>query len=45
MLGPDTRIAIIPPYVAIYDYTEDTVMILRVVHGRQNITAALITRH
>jgi toxin ParE1/3/4 len=44
-LGPDTRIAIIPPYVVIYDYADDTVTVMRVLHGKRNITAALITRH
>jgi toxin ParE1/3/4 len=44
-LGADTRIAIVPPYVVIYDYANDTVTIMRVLHGRRNITAALITRH
>jgi toxin ParE1/3/4 len=44
-LGPDTRIAIVPPYVMIYDYADDTVTILRVVHGKRDITAKLLTRH
>ena len=44
-LGPHTRIAIVPPYVMIYDYADDTVTILRVVHGKRDITAKLLTRH
>jgi toxin ParE1/3/4 len=44
-LGPDTRIVIVPPYVMIYDYADDTVTILRVVHGKRDITARLLTRH
>ena len=44
-LGPDTRIVIVPPYVMIYDFVDDTVTILRVVHGKREITATLISRH
>lgn len=44
VLGPDARIAIVPPYVVIYDYAADVVTILRIVHGRRDITDALITR-
>lgn len=41
-LGPHARIGIVPPYVAIYDHEGDTVTVLRVLHGRRNITAKLI---
>jgi toxin ParE1/3/4 len=41
-LGAHARIGIIPPYVAIYDYEGDTVTVLRVLHGRRNITAKLV---
>ena len=37
------RIGIVPPYIVIYRYTEDNdiVTILRIVHGRRNITRTL----
>jgi toxin ParE1/3/4 len=45
-LGGDTRIGIVQPYILIYDYTkrDDTLTLLRVVHGKRNITSRLITR-
>jgi plasmid stabilization system protein ParE len=30
------------PYIVIYDYEEDTVTVLRVLHGKRNITRDLI---
>lgn len=41
-LGAHARIGIILPYVAIYDYEGGTVTVLRVLHGRRNITAKLV---
>ena len=41
-LGSNTRIAIVLPYVIIYDYEGESVMVLRVLHGRRNITRDLI---
>jgi len=41
-LGAHTRIGIVPPYVAIYEHKGDIVTVLRVLHGRRNITARLI---
>jgi plasmid stabilization system protein ParE len=43
-LGTDTRIGIVRPYILIYDYAAatDTLTLLRIVHGRRNITARLI---
>lgn len=43
-LGEDVRICIVSPYIVIYDYAPatNTVTILRVVHGRRNITLKLI---
>ena len=40
VLGADARCVIVPPYLLIYDYTleDDTVVLLRVLHGRQRIT-------
>jgi plasmid stabilization system protein ParE len=45
-LGPETRIGIVRPYILIYDYTTatDTLTLLRIVHGKRNITASLIRR-
>ncbi len=41
-LGPHTRIGVVQPYIAIYEYSENDVTILRVLHGRRNVTARLI---
>ena len=43
-LGANARIAIVPPYVLIYDYpdTADTLTLLRVLHGKRDITRRLI---
>ncbi len=39
-LGPFTRCAILSPFVMIYDYTpaDDTLVLLRILHGRRRIT-------
>jgi toxin ParE1/3/4 len=44
-LGPGVRIGIVMPYIVIYEHnpSDDTVMILRVVHGRRDITVRLLT--
>ena len=43
-LGADIRIGIVWPYILIYDYTlaDDTLTLLRIVHGRRNITRRLV---
>jgi toxin ParE1/3/4 len=41
-LGRDARIGVVAPYVVVYDYQQDTVMILRIVDGRRNITRRLV---
>jgi len=41
-LGPKTRIAIVLPYIVIYEHADDNVTVLRVLHGRRNITRDLI---
>ena len=41
-LGRDARIAVVVPYVVVYDYRDDTVMILRIIDGRRNITRQLV---
>jgi plasmid stabilization system protein ParE len=41
-LGRYTRIAVLAPYVVIYDYIGDEVVIVRVLDGRRNITRRLV---
>jgi toxin ParE1/3/4 len=45
-LGPNARIAIVYPYILIYDYTpdDDTLTLLRILHGRRNVTGDLVSR-
>ena len=45
-LGAETRIAIVYPYLLIYDYSiaSGTIILLRILHGRRNITCRLILR-
>jgi toxin ParE1/3/4 len=43
-LGAHARIAIILPYIVIYDYRDGGVTVLRVLHGKRNITRDLLTR-
>jgi toxin ParE1/3/4 len=43
-VGAKIRIAIVSPYVVIYQYTEadDTARVLRIVHGRRKIAGKLL---
>jgi toxin ParE1/3/4 len=43
-LGPDIRIGIVFPYIVIYrfDEADNSVIVLRIVHGRRKITAELL---
>jgi toxin ParE1/3/4 len=41
-LGPRTRIAIVLPYIVIYEYENDSITVLRVLHGKRNITRDLV---
>jgi toxin ParE1/3/4 len=41
-LGAETRIAVLSPYVVVYDYMNATVRIIRVIDGRRNITRQLV---
>jgi toxin ParE1/3/4 len=43
-LGPDIRIGIVSPYIIVYRHREsdDTVTVLRLLHGRQDITRKLL---
>lgn len=45
-LGRKARISIVYPYVLIYDYDDggDTLVLLRILHGRRNITKRLVLR-
>ena len=44
LLGPNARVAVIPPYILIYDYglEDDTLVLFRVLHERREITPELI---
>lgn len=46
-LGQDVRIGIVSPYIVIYRYAahDDTVTVLRIVHGRRRITGKLLSVH
>jgi len=46
VLGPNVRIAVVSPYVLIYEYisADDTVILLRILHGHRNITGDLLRR-
>jgi len=43
-LGAHVRISAVSPYVVIYEHIEDddVVMIMRIIHGRRNITRKLV---
>jgi toxin ParE1/3/4 len=41
-LGRDTRIALVHPYVMVYDHSNDRVIVLRVLHGARNITRRVV---
>jgi len=45
-LGPNARIAVVFPYILIYDYVraDDTLTLLRILHGRRNISRDLLQR-
>jgi toxin ParE1/3/4 len=43
-LGRNARIALVHPFVLIYDYVDDTVTVLRVLHGRRNIAPEILKR-
>lgn len=45
-LGPDTRVSLVYPYLVIYDYTAslDQATLLRVLHGKREITERLMQR-
>ena len=41
-LGLDTRIWVVRPYVIIYEHIGDTVTVLRILHGRRDISRRLV---
>lgn len=41
-LGRNARIGVIAPYVVVYDYERDEVLIQRIIDGRRNITRRLV---
>ncbi len=45
-LGPLCRTTIVSPYIVVYDHdaSEDLVAVLRILHGKRNITPDLIRR-
>jgi plasmid stabilization system protein ParE len=43
-LGPMARIKLVRPYVIVYDRDVDSVTVLRVLHGRRDITIKVISR-
>jgi toxin ParE1/3/4 len=45
-LGAMTRVVRVSPYLVIYDYSieNDTVVLLRILHERRNITRSLLRR-
>jgi toxin ParE1/3/4 len=43
-LGPNVRISFLHPYALIYRHIDDTVTVLRVLHGKRDITPQLVTR-
>jgi toxin ParE1/3/4 len=45
-IGADIRIGIVSPYIVIYRHSvdNDTVTVLRIVHGRRRITGELLHR-
>jgi toxin ParE1/3/4 len=44
-LGPAVRVAVVSPYLVIYDYAPepDAVTLLRILHGRRKVTASVLT--
>jgi toxin ParE1/3/4 len=44
-LGANVRIGVVTPYIVIYrhDEAEDTVTVMRILHGRRDINESLVT--
>jgi toxin ParE1/3/4 len=43
-LGPDARVAVVYPYLLIYDHAPPNLILLRILHGKANLTAELLMR-
>jgi plasmid stabilization system protein ParE len=42
-LGPKIHVAVVPPYLVIYEHTTpDVVNILRILHGRRRLSPSLL---
>jgi len=41
-LGTRVRIGLVPPFVVVYDHRESIVTVLRILHGKRNITRDLL---
>jgi toxin ParE1/3/4 len=43
-LGEHARVAIVYPFLVIYDWSDDTVTVLRILHGKRRIARELLKR-
>lgn len=45
-LGPCARIGIVSPYILVYDFVreDDSLVLLRILHGRRNVTRDILGR-
>jgi plasmid stabilization system protein ParE len=43
-LGPDTRVVVVYPYLLIYDHSPPNLSLLRIIHGKANLTAEILMR-
>jgi toxin ParE1/3/4 len=41
-LGPRVRVALVAPFMVVYDHHNGTVTVLRILHGKRNITRDLL---
>jgi toxin ParE1/3/4 len=44
VLGASIRIAVVDPYVVIYNRTKDGVAVIRIVHGKRDISRDMLSR-
>jgi plasmid stabilization system protein ParE len=43
-LGPDARVVVVYPYLLIYDHAAPNLTLLRILHGKANLTAEILMR-
>jgi toxin ParE1/3/4 len=43
-LGPDTRVTVVYPYLVIYEHAPPNLILLRILHGKANVTAEILMR-